>query len=201
MTNDQVKTFYQEAQASSGTSPLQPLIFKSVSEIPNTKVISEFWIQTETIEGKLYEKIIPSGSVDKVSYNDAKKVIDALNKTCPGYQFELPTEEQFVYLARKVYNPVRDKALKTCRVLKDKVRDNNIKQLLGNKWQLTQSQCGSWSNDSSDPIKQCNPQSYVKKGGTTDSKDATECMPEYRAESTPDVSEPNTTIRLILKQN
>ncbi|OQW90940.1 MAG: hypothetical protein BWK78_05860 [Thiotrichaceae bacterium IS1] len=127
-------------------------------------------------------------------------MIDAFNKQCQGYQFELPTEEQFVYLARKVYHPVKDGALESCHVLTSGEK-YGVKQLLGNKWQLTKSPCESWSNDSSDPIKQCNPQSYVKKGGTTDSKDATECMPEYRAETTPDVSEPNTTIRLILKQN
>lgn len=39
-----------------------------------------------------------------------------------------------------------------------------------------------------------------KKGGSIESIDATECMPEYRAESSPDIREKKTTFRLVLAE-
>lgn len=197
LENEQANKFYRKSQELAGQSPLQPMIFKSVSDRNMPKVIPEFWIQSETIDNGLYNKIIKNGDVDKVSYNDAQKVITQLNDVCGGYKFGLPTEQQFVYLARKIYHPIKEEDLVACKALKDK-EISQIKQLLGNKWQLTQSNCDSWSDNLDDSSRQCNPKSYVKKGGTTESRDVTECLPEYRAESTPDVSEPNTTIRLII---
>lgn len=137
--------------------------------------------------------------MNNVSYNDAKTVIDTLNEQCSGQRFDLPTEEQFVYLAKTIYDLANHKgSFQKCEALKTLNTSDGVKQLLGNQWQLTKSPCEQWSSDDNDPSRQCNPQSYVKKGGTTNSKDATECLPEYRAESTPDVREPNTTFRLVL---
>lgn len=201
LTEENAKKFYRQAQSYSA-SPLYPFIFKAVIEAgksPKTESIGEFWIQSQPLEERLYNTIIQGGSVNSVSFNDATRVIEELDKQCSGYQFDLPKEEQFVYLARTIYNPANDgtQQFQKCNRLKQLETKEGIRQLLGNQWQLTKSRCEQWGDD---PTQQCNPpQSYIKKGGTADSKDATECLPEYRAESTPDVREPNTTLRLILK--
>lgn len=75
-----------------------------------------------------------------------------------------------------------------------------IKRLLGYQWQLTQSYCQPYDNYNEKIAIRCDEQRIVKKGGSIESRDATECMPEYRAESLPDIREPNTTFRLILSE-
>jgi formylglycine-generating enzyme required for sulfatase activity len=188
------KDFYQQAESIlKSDAPLHPFILRSVSEQPVTKVISEFWIQAEPMSEDLYKKFVPDGSVSSVSYNDAIRLIDRLNESCGEYKFELPTEEQLTYLAKTIYNPTNKVTKLThCYNLKKRESKNGVKQLLGNRWQLTQSKCEQWS----EPFY--NEPCYVKKGGTVNSKDPTECIPEYRAESSPDVREPDTTIRLVL---
>lgn len=202
LTEDNAKKFYQQAQRFI-TSPLYPFVFKAVAENNGiiTREVSEFWIQSEPIDERLYKKIITDGSVNSVSFKDAQKVIETLGKMCPNHQFTLPTEAQFVYLAREMYNPAdsADGKVIKCSQLQGEITGEGVEKLLGNQWQLTKSECYSWS-DSDDPTRECARGTFVKKGGTTDSKDATECLPEYRAESTPDVREPNTTLRLILEK-
>jgi hypothetical protein len=202
---------WQEENRSSSSAPLLPWILMAVSESPVEKMIRLFWIQQELISSSedLYQAIVKDGSSESVSYNDATLVIDKLNQWCKGKaSFALPSEEQFVYLAKKLYDPAANienpEPLVACQTLSDKELEiptqegGNflIKKLLGNKWQLTQSKCERFDLASGDIT--CENDTYVKKGGTRHSTDATECIPEYRADSVPDVREPNTTFRLIL---
>ena len=202
----QAEGFYQKAQAMlspNASSPLFPFIFRAMSENTVFKEISTFWIQEKPIDSKLFRAIIPNGSSDSVSYDDAIQVIKTLNKWCEGkVTFELPSEEKFVHLARTVYNPIKSGELKDCERLRkeDESERRQVKKLLGYQWQLTRSQCQPFSEESSEPASQCDEEMVVKKGGSFESKDATECTPEYRAQSAPDIREPNTTFRLILLQ-
>ncbi|RKZ88918.1 MAG: hypothetical protein DRR19_12015 [Candidatus Parabeggiatoa sp. nov. 1] len=203
LSEAQAEQFYRNAQQKlpHNSSPLMPLIFRAVSENAVSKVIPTFWIQQEPINSALYQTIISDGSADNVSYDDATKVINTLNEWCKGtVQFELPGEQQFVHLARTFYNPVETGQLKACDTLRKEDDSNRtIKKLLGYQWQLTRSRCQQFDIESSnDPARKCDEQMYVKKGGSIESRDATECMPEYRAQSAPDIREPNTTFRLIL---
>ncbi|HEW97181.1 MAG: hypothetical protein DRR00_19050 [Candidatus Parabeggiatoa sp. nov. 3] len=201
----QAEQFYRQAQQKlpPDSSPLLPLIFKAASENPVFKVIPKFWVQQEPINADLYQAIIPDGSADSVSYDDAIVVINQLNQWCQGTaQFELPQEKHFVYLARHIYNPIETNELKSCRLLlreEEAIQPNRpFKKLLGYQWQLTQSQCQSFDDEQSKATLTCDEQNIVKKGGSIESRDATECMPEYRAESLADMREPNTTFRLLL---
>jgi hypothetical protein len=195
------QTFYQQAvnlqKGGSVKAPILPLIYYSESKEPTYRIIRDFWIQSETIDSELYKEIIPDGKVDEISYNDAQKFIDTLNKWCGRKaKFDLPNEYQFVHFARKLYNPVKDGKLKTCSQLRQDL-PNILMKLFGYRWQLTKSQCRQF--DDSNSIK-CGDNMYVKKGGDIDSNFATECMPEYRAESLPHARELNTTIRLVFKK-
>jgi hypothetical protein len=199
----QAEGFYQEAEAmlSPNVSPPFPFIFRAMSENIVSKDISTFWIQEKPIDSKLFRAIIPDGSSDSVSYDDAIQVIKTLNKWCEGkVAFELPSEEKIVHLARAIYNPIKSGELKSCERLREEEESERrkVKKLLGYQWQLTRSQCKPFSEDSFEPAGECDEQMVVKKGGSLESRDATECMPEYRAQSAPDIREPNTTFRLIL---
>ncbi len=202
----QAERFYQKAQAMlspNASSPLFPFILRAMSENTVFKEISTFWIQEKPIDSKLFRAIIPNGSSDSVSYDDAIQVIKTLNKWCEGkVAFELPSEEKFVHLARTVYNPIKSGELKDCERLRkeEESERRQVKKLLGYQWQLTRSKCQPFSEVSSEPASQCDEEMVVKKGGSFESKDATECTPEYRAQSAPDIREPNTTFRLILLQ-
>jgi hypothetical protein len=210
ITNADAELFYLKAQQMwqdkklSHYSPLLPWIWRAVSKSPVKRPILPFWIQQEPMSSqKLYQALIHKGSSDSVSDEDAKLVIKKLNQWCKGKaSFELPTEEQFVYLARKLYNPVKTGQLISCQDFSDinseiftQVKNFPVNKLLGDKWQLTKSECRPFDPDSD---VTCDERTYVKKGGTHNSRDATECTPEYRAESTPDIRVPNTTFRLIL---
>ncbi len=195
LTKREAEHFHRKSMALSDARPLYPSILKAVSENQRPRHFAQFWIQEQTIEPQLYGELITGGSADSVSYDDAKKAIEKLNEWCDGKaKFQLPEEKQFVHLARQAYNPVEKTVLQPCDALKDKVALGSVKQLFAHQWQLTSSYCSSFDN------KECyDEQSRVKKGGSIDSKYAAECMPEYRAESMPDINEPNTTFRLVLK--
>lgn len=199
LSEKKAKYFYEQAQLQTA-SPLFPFILKSVPEGGNGpifKSINTFWIQTNLLENPLYKEIISDGSAKAVSHDDAQKVISTLNKRCQGYQFDLPSEEQFVYLARTIYDPAhKNENIKACSKLAPLQTAEGVKQLIGNQWQLTKTRCEQWNTN--DPNLQCNPQSYIAKGGATNAKDATECLPEYRGESAPDIRGSNTSLRLIL---
>ncbi|MEK8018655.1 MAG: PEGA domain-containing protein [Candidatus Parabeggiatoa sp.] len=201
----QAEQFYRQAQQQlpPDSSPLLPLIFKAASENPVFKVIPKFWVQQEPINADLYQAILLSGSADSVSYDDATVVINQLNQWCQGTaQFKLPQEKHFVYLARHIYNPIETNELKSCRLLlrEEAAAEPNrpFKKLLGYQWQLTKSHCQPFDDEQSKATLTCDEQNIVKKGGSIESRDATECMPEYRAESLADMREPNTTFRLLL---
>lgn len=199
----QAEHFYRLAQQKlpPDSSPLLPLIFSSASENPVFQVIPQFWIQQQPISSALYKTIIPDGSADSVSYDDATVVINQLNEWCQGIaRFELPQEKHFVYLARNIYHLIDTNELKSCDQLRQEDAEANhpVKKLLGYQWQLTQSKCQPFDETNSDMALNCDEQRIVKKGGSSESRDATECLPEYRAESLPDMREPNTTFRLIL---
>jgi hypothetical protein len=214
LRNADAEIFYIAAQQMwqqkklSSSSPLLPWIWRAVSKNPEYREIKPFWIQQESMSSseKLYHAIFPDGSADSVSDDDATVVIKQLNQWCKEKaSFELPTEEQFVYLARKLYNPVKTGQLISCQDFRDeksdifkKVTDFNVNKLLGEQWQLTKSECRPFDPDSD---VTCDERTYVKKGGTHNSRDATECTPEYRAESTPDIRVSNTTFRLVLTIN
>jgi hypothetical protein len=200
----QAELFYREAQHQlpPNSSPLLPFIFRAASENPVFRVIPKFWIQQQPFNSDLYKAIIPDGSIDSVSYDDATAVINRLNQWCKGTaQFKLPQEKHFVYLARQFYNPADTKQLKSCRLLRQEEEfesNRPFKKLLGYQWQLTQSHCQPFDDSHAATTIKCDEQRYVKKGGSIESRDSTECMPEYRAESLPDMREPNTTFRLLL---
>lgn len=200
----QAELFYREAQHQlpPNSSPLLPFIFRAASENPVFRVIPQFWIQQKPIGSALYKAIIPDGSIDSVSYDDAIEVIKKLNQWCKGTaQFKLPQEKHFVYLARQFYNPADTKQLKSCRLLRQEEEfesNRPFKKLLGYQWQLTQSRCQPFDDSHAATTIKCDEQRYVKKGGSIESRDSTECMPEYRAESLPNMREPNTTFRLLL---
>jgi hypothetical protein len=204
LTEEHAGRFYKIAQQMlpENTSPLLPLIYKSVSKNKIPANISSFWIQAKPVPSKLYKKIIKDGDSNSISYNDAIKFISRLNIYCKGKAaFDLPLEEQFVYLAKSMYNPVRDGKLLPCKKVKEiNFAGGMIKQLLGHKWQLTKSKFYKFDSDyKTDQALISDGNMYVKKGGSMQSVDALECMPEYRAESSPDTRESNTTIRLVLK--
>jgi hypothetical protein len=196
LTKQQANGFHRLAmQLSSHSQPIYPNIFKAVSQNDMLKIVPKFWIQEQTIEPQLYKDIVTDGLADKVSYKDAMQVIETLNDWCDEKaQFKLPEEKQFVYLARMAYNPIKENDLQPCQDVKGKVALKRVKQLLGHKWQLTSSYCSAFDNDACS-----DEQSRIKKGGSTESQYAAECMPEYRAESISDMREPNTTFRLVLK--
>jgi predicted nucleic acid-binding Zn-ribbon protein len=193
----QARKFYKVArQMSPKMSTVPPYNFlKAVSETAVDKKISTFWIQKEPINSALYQAIIPDASFDSVSYQDARKVIGTLNKWCQGKAtFELPSEQQFVYLARLFYNQVQTGQLKSCDTLRAEEKSDTsrtVKKVLGYQWQITNSKCQSFDYS-------CDEKMYVKKGGSDKSENATECMPEYRDRISPAKRNPNTTVRLVL---
>lgn len=195
------KKFHEAAQQmKTHSSPFPPFIFRAVSEDKMPKVVPAFWVQETTISSQLYQEIVPTGLANKVSYKSAKKVIETLNQWCNGKaKFDLPVEKQFVYLAKQIYDPIKNGSLKPCHKLKN-LETSGIKHLLGNKWQLTKSKCDQFDIGSGDVTRECDDRMYVTKGGTTGSKNATECMPEYRGTSSPNVDTPNTTFRLVLDE-
>ena len=212
LTEEQATVFYRKAfQMLPSNLPVPPFIFKAVSDDKIPKVVTEFWIQVVPVNPKLYGEIVPfkpglddemvrDGALYKISYRDAREFIEELNKLCEGEAaFDLPTEKQFVYLAKSIYDPVQSGELQHCNTLTNLSTNNGVKKLLGYRWQLTKSKCEEFSM-SSDPTRECNDKMYVKKGGTATSKSATECIPEYRAEASPRIRQPNTTFRLILKR-
>lgn len=218
LSEEQATFFYRKAlqMLPPNSTPVPPFIFKAVSDETKFRTVPIFWIQVAPVEPELYGEIVPfksgsdnemvrDGSLYKISYQNARDFMEELNKLCEGKaKFDLPTEKQFVYLAKKIYDPVKDyqenkKALlKPCHELSN-LEISGVKYLLGYRWQLTKSKCEQFG-DSSDPTRECNNRMYVKKGGTATSKNANECMPEYRAEASPRIRQPNTTFRLILQK-
>ncbi len=187
--------FHRKAQQMLPSRLLYPFILKSVSEKERPKLVTTFWIQVAPINPAFYSQIVPNALPDRVSLQDAKIFIGKLNKRCQGVaKFDLPTEQQFVYLAKSIYNPVKTRKLAPCHTLSQLTTENGVKQLLGYKWQLTNTKCEPLN---ANPIMACDDKMYIKKGGTTESKNATECLPEYRAESSPQIREPKTTFRLV----
>lgn len=195
LTDQQANDFHRRAMELSPHSlPIYPSIFKAVSQYGMRKHVGKFWIQEQTIEPQLYGNIIRGGSSDNVSYEDAMTVIGTLNGWCEGKaKFKLPEEKQFVHLAKQAYDPIRE-GLQPCGVVKERVALDRVKQLFGHQWQLTSSYCSAFDNSACS-----DEQTRIKKGGSIESQYAAECMPEYRAESMPDIREPNTTFRLVLK--
>ena len=203
LRSEQANDFLRQAYALSpqNSSPIVPFIFRAISDTATLKLVAGFWIQEKTINPQLYKDLISDKDalVTRVSHEDAQQVINKLNELCKDkVEFSLPTEEQFVHLAKEAYDPVTDGKLKSCQELKNQ-KPYGVKKVFGHNWQLTNSFCRTLDPYNSDPIRVCDSeQSYVKKGGSVESRDATECMPEYRAESIPDMREPNTTFRLVL---
>jgi len=204
LKSDQAKDFLRQAYAllPPNSSPIVPFIFRAVSDNPRLKAVAGFWIQEKTINPQLYKDLISDedASVIRVSYEDTQQIIGKLNQLCKDKaKFSLPKEEQFVHLAREAYDPVTDGNLIACQELKGQ-EPYGVKQVFGHNWQLTNSFCRALDPYNSDSTRACDSeQYYVKKGGSIESRDATECMPEYRAESISDMREPNTTFRLVLK--
>lgn len=193
LRKQQAYDFHNQAKRQANSQLLYPMILKSVFDQPMPKVIPSFWIQQKPISPEFYQHITQQKSTE-FSYENAIQLINKLNIFCDNQvKFNLPTEKQFVYLAKKIYNPVKTKQLKSCQELTNLETNSGVKKLLGNKWQLTKSKCISYR-----ALKCDSAETYIKKGGSIDSVDATECMPEYRAESTIDIQEPNTTFRLVL---
>ncbi|RKZ91999.1 MAG: hypothetical protein DRR19_05575 [Candidatus Parabeggiatoa sp. nov. 1] len=62
---------------------------------------------------------------------------------------------------------------------------------------MTKSKCEQFDIGSGDVTRECDDRMYVTKGGTTESKNATECMPEYWGISSPNVDTPNTNFRFL----
>ncbi len=170
---------------------LSPRLMRS--EPKKEVTIGTFWIQERLIDPVLYEEIMKK-SYDEVSFDDATAFIEKLNYYCKGIgQFGLPSEGEFVYLGRKAYGEDKSR-LRSCAELKS-ARAFGVEDIFGRLWQLTASPCENFGDDSR--IK-CTSGTMVKKGGSHQSKSDQECLPEFRAETTPHIGEPNTSLRLVL---
>lgn len=180
---------------SGSPDPVVPRIFLSVGDV--TREVGDFYIQDRLIPNDLYARITEGKSSQRVSYNEARGFIDKVNRICSGRaQFDLPTEEQFLTTARMLYDPVNN-GLKPCASLTDFGNQIQVHGLLGNLWQLTKSPCQSFPGQ--DPAGASCPQdSYIRKGGTAGSENPLECVPEYRSGSAAEVSQKDTTFRLVL---
>ncbi len=192
---EQARAFYDQARQDT-TQSIQPWIFRSVPAV--SRRIEPFFIQERLIEPELYSTILEDGDARRVSFKDVELFISRLNELCMGQaRFALPSEEEFVEVAKQFYLPA-ERGMRTCKAMQWAgflSKTVSVSRMLGHYWQLTRSPCEPFA-DSADV--RCEPETYVKKGGSHASQSALECLPEYRAEASYDVAQVNTTFRLVL---
>ncbi|MDY7092576.1 MAG: hypothetical protein SX243_06325 [Acidobacteriota bacterium] len=184
---------FREAQAQS-SEPLMPWLLRSVPAV--RREVPFFLLQDRLVEPRLYELLVNGAVANEVSYEDARQFIGTLNRLCDGVaQFDLPSEEELVAVAKLVYDPARN-GLIPCTALAHRGKTIQVDQLLGHSWQLTRSACKPLSKRATEP---CPGGSFVRKGGTSKSENALECIPEYRSAARPTVRQKDTSFRLVLR--
>ncbi len=193
LSEDQATEMMQQVQNATQEAIL-PRIFLSVPA--ETRDVREFYLQDRLIDDELYHRVT-DGDAHRVSYREARSFVEDLNRACSGIaRFALPTEAQFVVAAQMLYNPVVN-GLKPCSALTRIGADLQLTELLGNFWQLTKSKCQAFAEDS---VASCPERSYIRKGGTADSTNSLECVPEYRSAAPESVLQKDTSFRLVLAE-
>jgi hypothetical protein len=184
--------FLAEAQAQDD-KPIFPHVYLAVPEA--FREVEPFFLQDRLIDPFLYTRLTGNKDAKRVSYQDVTRFIADLNARCSGRaRFALPTEEQFVAAAQRVYDPVAD-GLRPCETLRKEDLRSSITELFGHAWQLTGSPCRPFGDP---PKMSCPDDSYVRKGGAPSSTNPLECMPEYRSPAPSDVNQKETSFRLAL---
>lgn len=217
---------YETASRMQKNPTARPLnIMKAVGQKEGVAV-KTFVIQTELIDPELYRdvmvnRISPPLKPDeadprRVSYENAQTFIMHINTECQlqKIKFRLPSEVEMTYLMFKVHyedrmdSGLRDSALKSCEQLFSERRSvlrngSGLDFLVGfrdvaaSHWQLTESQCQKFGPSAPSPA--CEGGNFVVKGGTALSP-ADECWPQFRAEASPNVRQPETSFRLVLEE-
>ena len=184
--------FLAEAQAQE-SRPIFPHVYLAVPEA--FREVQPFFLQDRLIDPQLYSRLSGGKDAGRVSHQDATRFIAALNSRCTGRaRFTLPSEEQLVAAAHRIYDPVAN-GLKPCEALRKEDLRSGITELFGHSWQLTRSPCQPFG----EALKEsCPESSYVRKGGATSSTNPLECLPEYRSPAPNDVSQQETSFRLAL---
>jgi len=192
LTEKKATEFLQEMQQTDPTTP--PIIFRSVSTAESK--VKPFLLQDRLIDPALYQRLLGEGAeARKVSHDEVSRFIEILNQRCEGQgRFDLPSEEELVVAARKLYNPA-ELGLKPCAAVAGFGADMQLAELLGNGWQLTRSRCEPFGRK---PAQSCESDGYVRKGGTASSTNWLECIPEYRITAPPNVRQKDTSFRLVL---
>jgi hypothetical protein len=184
--------FLAEAQAQDD-KPIFPHVYLAVPEA--LREVEPFFLQDRLIDPFLYSRLTGDKDAKRVSYQDVTRFIADLNARCSGRaKFALPTEEQFVAAAQRIYDPVAN-GLKPCETLRKEDLRSSITELFGSAWQLTSSPCRPFGDP---PKMSCPDDSYVRKGGAPSSTNPLECMPEYRSPAPADVNQKETSFRLAL---
>jgi len=217
---------YETASRLQKNPTARPLnIMKAVGQREGVSV-KTFVTQTELIDMDLYRdvmvnRISPPLKPDeadprRVSYENAQTFIMHINTECQSQKvkFRLPSEVEMTYLMFKVHyedrmdSGLRDSALKSCEQLVSERRSAlrngsgldflvGFRDVAASHWQLTESQCLKFGPAAPSPA--CEGGNFVVKGGTALSP-ADECWPQFRAEASPNVRQPETSFRLVLEE-
>ncbi len=192
LSQSEASRLYHQAQEQS-VHPLMPWIFRSVPKVE--RKLDSFLLQDRVIRSTMFQELGAKGLYNAVSYGSALELLRSLNLRCRNVaQFDLPTEEQFVAAAKKIYQPSVE-GLQPCATLLDRGAQLHLYQLLGHTWQLTRSLCVPFRSDIE---ADCPEGSYIRKGGAMESDNPLECIPEYRGVASHDTPNYNTSLRLVL---
>jgi hypothetical protein len=188
---DELERAAQRATA----APRLPRLLLAVT--PETRSVGPFFVQDRLIDPELFRRLVPAGrDARAASYQDADALIAELERRCGAKaDFALPSEEQFVALARQLHDSALA-APRPCAELASEVGRLGVAELLGTAWQWTSSACRAPEGSGFDAL--CPADSYILKGGAA-SSEALECLPEYRGALPLDVRRAETSFRLILE--
>lgn len=176
------------------TKSLIPTVLRSVPEV--SRRVRPFLLQDRPVADNLRLALGLPAHPTKVSLRQAQEVVDSLNQRCGGkLHFDLPTEEELVVAARRIYDH-RNDSLKPCHEVAGLAEQGQHAELLAHGWQLTRSLCEPLNGKTVEP---CAPGTYVIKGGTRHSDNPLECIAEYRDAVPPTVAAQDTIFRLVLR--
>ncbi len=192
LAEDQAAALYRQAQERV-TEALVPTVYRAVPAI--TRDVGSFLLQDRLVLPALRVRLGFGKEPARVSLREAEGVIEVLNQLCMGRaRFALPTEEQMLVAARAVYDP-RNTLLQPCSEVASLSQRQGFVDLIASRWQLTRSRCNAFGGPTVDA---CPPNTFVIKGGTSHSRNALECIPEYRDAVPPGVAARDTALRLVL---
>ncbi|MEM7587091.1 MAG: hypothetical protein AAF560_27125 [Acidobacteriota bacterium] len=189
------EALYYQALELDDDGAVWPTVYRSVPAVQQN--VPPFLLQDRLVAPALLQELGFDGFTERISLQQARTVIAALNERCAGeIQFELPTEEQLLVAAREIYKPQND-LLQPCSRVAELVSRSDFAELLGARWQLTSSRCIPFGDPTGDA---CPEGTFVIKGGTVRSSNALECIPEYRDALPPSVAAQDTALRLVIAQ-